>query len=128
MKREWLEMDKLLAFSHIEQGFFCKACVLFSADCVGKGFHTDTSAFVKKAFRRAKDFHVRAILVRINRVYLSGMLGKAREVRLPQVCHGTEQLVHRFFRKGNQRRTGRSRGICGSGQGTSSAFFFDCRR
>jgi len=52
----WLKMSPYLAFSHVEHGFYCTACVLFGQKEVGKGSHQALGRFSDKAYRRFKDF------------------------------------------------------------------------
>lgn len=53
----WLRNEAgILAFSQQKHGLFCCPCIVFRQDLVGKGGHVETGFFVKKAFRRYKDF------------------------------------------------------------------------
>ncbi|KAJ8897341.1 hypothetical protein PR048_002687 [Dryococelus australis] len=53
-QHSWLQKWNWLAYSKNSNGGFCKYCVLFASDCVGKGYHQTTGTFVGSPFRRWK--------------------------------------------------------------------------
>ena len=53
-QRKWLEKYSWLAYSAFSEGAFCRLCVLFSNDCVGKGGHQCTGRLVSQSFRNYK--------------------------------------------------------------------------
>ena len=57
VQRRWLDYTNV-AFSHVEQGFFCKTCVLYGKNEVGKGNNNKAGRFVTEPYRRLKDFDV----------------------------------------------------------------------
>ncbi|KAI1710371.1 hypothetical protein DdX_10729 [Ditylenchus destructor] len=46
----------ILAFSHVQHGFYCVPCVVFAKAVGGKGGHQFLGKFVKSPFRSFKDF------------------------------------------------------------------------
>lgn len=52
----WFEKHEHAEFSHIEHGIFCKACVLFGKEAVGKGGNNSAGRLVTEVYRRFKDF------------------------------------------------------------------------
>lgn len=57
-QHRWFEDNNMLAFSESHEGLYCRACAIFCKNAVGNGCHQESGNFVKKAFRRLKDFSV----------------------------------------------------------------------
>lgn len=50
----WLDRYRWLSYSDLQQGAFCRVCVLFCGPEVGKGQHARTGALVSKPFQKWK--------------------------------------------------------------------------